>query len=383
VASRQMRYSAIPIAVMLILASACTTSTSKQESSPGGGGGATDTLNDAYSERLAAAAEVTVDTSEFAKSAPYTAATIVQGRINGWGTIFDLVLHKAMADSGKFDMSETLYGAWNGQIENQTKAMGDAIAAKVDVIILNAMSSSALSASVDRATEAGIPVVLCMAGVDSDNYTTQVNVNTVEMGYETAKALAEKLGGEGKVVMLNGIAGVDAAEHWSSGAKSAFAAYPGIEVVAEPYANWSPVDATDVMRTVVAQHPDIDGVWIGGLEMTPGVITAFQERGLKVPFISGTNPSNGFLRLAQENDLDFYAAPLSPNAAKECANVAAQVLEGKSVKKYVNVETFMPDAAPFGTSDIAKYYLPGLNDDFIGPPVYPESFYADSGFKRE
>lgn len=340
-------------------------------------------LTDAYSVQLAESEKTTVDTTAFKKTAPYKLATITQGPINGWGTIFDVTMNKALQDSNQVDMDNLLYAAWNGKTENETKAMDDAIAAKVDGIILTSLSRAGLSASVERATAAGIPVVTCMAGVESPNYTAEVSRNIPAMGYESAKALVDKLGGNGKIVMLNGIPGVDAAELWNMGAKAAFAEAPGIEVVTEQNGNWSAADATTVMRTVVAQQPQIDAVWVGGLEMGPAVVGAFGEAGVPVPFIAGTNPTNGFLKVAKDQGLDFYAAPFPPGAAKACVDVMLDVLSGTPVQKFTDVRTLMDGTSPYGSADIDKWYVPALNDDFIGPLVYDEAFYAENGFARK
>lgn len=346
-------------------------------------GGAEVALSDPYSLALAEAAQTTVDTAPFKKEAPYKLATITQGPINGWGTIFDLTINKALADSGQVDMNNLLYAAWNGKNENQTKAMDDAIAAGVDGIILTSLSRAGLSASVERATEAGIPVVTCMAGVESPEYTAEVSRNIPAMGYESMKSLIDKLGGQGKVVLLHGIAGVDAAEFWKLGAEAALAEAPGIEVISEQYGNWSTADATNVMRTVVAQQPEIDGIWVGGLEMGPGVVSSFQEAGMELPPIAGTNPTNGFLKLAKDNNIDFFAAPFPPGAAKECVDVMLTLLAGEPIQKFTDVKDDMEGTAPYSTAELDTWYVPGLNDDFIGPLVFDEQFYADNGFARQ
>ena len=46
--------------------------------------------------------------------------------------------------------------------------------------------------------------------------------------------------------------------------------------------------------------------------MGVSVINAFTEAQRPLPKLAGTNPINGFLRLAIENDIDFYAAPFPP-----------------------------------------------------------------------
>ena len=68
-------------------------------------------LTDAYSVALAENAQTAVDTAAFKKTAPFKLATITQGPINGWGTIFDVTLKKALTDSGQVDMNNLLYAA--------------------------------------------------------------------------------------------------------------------------------------------------------------------------------------------------------------------------------------------------------------------------------
>lgn len=391
--TRRLRVAIAGVAVGSLALTACGSGSESDDVA--GEAGATDTsteaaessiedvvLDDDYSQQIAEASETTVDTAEFATEGPYKLATITQGPINGWGTVFDVVIEKALEDTGKVDMDELLYAAWNGKTENQTKAMDDAIAADVDGIILTSLSRAGLSASVDRAASAGIPVVTCMAGVDSDSYTAEVSRNIPAMGFESAKAVAEQLNGKGKVVMLHGIPGVDAAEYWKSGAMAAFEAYPDIEIVAEQNGNWSTGDATNVMRTVVAQQPEIDAVWVGGFEMAQGVVNAFRESGKPVPFLGGTNSINGFLRLAESEDLDFFVAPFPPVASKSCVDVMMNILDGEPVKKFTDVADVLEGTEPYGDENLEQALVPELNDDFIGPLVYPVEFFAKAGFAK-
>lgn len=337
-------------------------------------------LGDDYSALIKAAAGVMVDTSEFATDPPYSLAAVVQGPTNGWGTIFDAVMRDAFESSGK--VGDLLYVPWEFVTENQVKGIDDAIAADVDAILLTSLSRAGLAGAVDRATAAGIPVVTCLAGVATDSFTAEVSRDIPMMGFSTAEAIAEELGGEGKVVMLHGIAGVDAAEYWRGGALEAFSDHPGIEVVSEQYGNWSAADAVNVMRTVIAQEPEIDAVWVGGLEMGPAVIDAFTQSGQDVPFIAGTNPTNGFLRLAIEGDLEFYVAPFPAGAAANCVDTLFDVLDGTSVPKFQDVADLLDGTQPYGTADAEKWYVPEFNDDFIGPKVADDQVYLDAGFGR-
>ena len=337
-------------------------------------------LDDPYSQLLREASEITVDTSEFATEPPYTVATIVQGPTNGWGTIFDAVMNHTLEESGLIE--DQLYVPWDFTTESQANGIDDAISRDVDAILLTSLSRAGLAAPVERAAEAGIPVITCMAGVETDAFTVEVSRNIPAMGYESARWLAEEIGGEGKIVLMHGIAGVDAAEFWKSGAEAAFAEYPGIEIVAEEFANWSVADATTAMRAILQAQPDIDGLWFGGMEMGLGGVMAFLDEGREIPPIGGTGPVNGFLRLAEEEGLNFFVAPFPPSASELCVETMFQVLEGEPVQKYIDVQDDMEGTAPFGDEDPEAQYLDQFNDEFIGPIAVDESVYLEAGFGR-
>lgn len=377
---------AILASVLALVLAACAPGEEEEEATPAPGGEATETpageatpqLQDSFSVQHREWAEQTVDATEFKTEPPYSIATVVQGPTNGWGTIFDTVMNYELDQSGMIE--DQLYVPWDFTTESQANGIDDAITKDVDAILLTALSRAGLQAPVERAVAAGIPVITCMATVEGDGPTVDVSRNIPIMGYDTAKALAENLGGSGKVVLLHGIAGVDAAEFWRSGAKAALEEYPDIEIVAEEFGNWSVSDALDVMRAVLTANPEIDGVWVGGLEMGVSVINAFKEAGRELPLMAGTNPINGFLRLAIENDVDFFTAPFPPAASQLCVDTLFKVLNGESVPRFIEVADVMEGTQPFGSEEAEDRYRPEFNDDWIGPAVIPDQAYLEAGF---
>jgi ABC-type sugar transport system substrate-binding protein len=379
-----LRWLVAGLATMTLVAAACAPGEEEPEGGDDGGeqttgttGGAVE-LTDDFSTQHEEWATQTVDTSEFATEPPYRIATIVQGPTNGWGTIFDTVMNYELEQSGQIE--DQLYVPWDFTTESQANGIDDAIAQDVDAILLTALSRAGLAEPVQRAVDAGIPVITCMATVEGDAPTVDVSRSIPLMGYESARQMAEALGGEGSVVLLHGIAGVDAAEFWRIGAMAALEEYPDIEIVAEDYGQWSVGDALDVMRGILTAQPAIDGVWVGGLEMGVSVINAFQEAERDLPVMAGTNPINGFLRLAIQNDIEFYAAPFPPAASQLCVQTMFQVLNGESVPRFIEVADVMDGTQPFGPDEAEDRYQPQFNDDWIGPAVIPEEAYLEAGF---
>ncbi len=367
----KLRSSLAIIATASVLLVGCTA----QDSSNGGASSAPDRV-DGVSVDLMADAETVVDTKDFVKDGPYTIASIMQGPINGWGLTLDTTIEYLASQES--DIDELMVVPVNGDVDRQISAMENTIKLKPDLIMLEPLSAAALSASVRRASEAGIPVVVCADGVEGKPYVSYVDVDLYRAGYESAKALAEDLGGKGKIIMISGIPGVDAAEVWKQAAEDVFATYPDIEIVASEYGDWSIPTSKDKAAAMLAAHPEIDGVYAGGSEGAIGALLAFEEAGRTQPSYGTVSPLNGWLRLAIEHDVTFTAWP-QPAAleGKYCLDTALKVLRGDEVTRFVHIpEDVITD------ENAAEHYIPELNDDFSVPMAAPVEVYIEAGFGR-
>src|SRR6266851_4508923 len=334
-----------------------------------------------YSQNLTRDAAITVDTTKYKKDGPYTIAALTQGPGNGWGLTYDVSI-RAAAD-GNTNIKKLIFTPNDGDANKEISAMEDAISQKPDAIVLDPLGSAALVAPTTRAMAAGIPVILCANGIESDNFVTRVDIDLYQAGYQAADGLAKSLGGKGNVVLFSGIAGVDAAETWKKAAEDAIKLNPNMKIVASEYAQWSVATSKEKMAAIMSANPQIDGVWAGGGEMALGAALAFQDAGKPQPKYGFANVLNGFLRLAKENSLVFTGVPDPPSMSKLCLDTAVEVLQGKPVKKFINVAEAMPGSAAYDQTQVDKYYVPDLNDDFVPPASVPVKAYVDGGFARK
>ena len=338
---------------------------------------ADDTMSKGTTLDLAEDAKTSVDTTKWKKEPPYTIAALTQGPINGWGLTQESTI-RWLADQDS-DVEELIVPSINADVDRQISAMENMINVKPDLILLQPLSSAALAAPVARAMAAGIPVVSCSDGVEGKPYVAYSDVDLYRVGFETAKALAEDLDGKGKVIMINGIPGVHAAEAWKEAGEEVFAEYPGIEVVANEYANWSIPTSKEKATAMLAANPDIDGVFAGGSEGAIGALLAFEEAGREQPKYGAVVPLNGWLRLAIEHEVEFTSWP-QPAAleAQSCFETGMKILRGEEVMKFVQIpETVVTE------ENAAEFYIPELKDDFSGPPVAPIDYYIEVGFGRQ
>ncbi len=341
-------------------------------------------LSSEYSQAILRDAATPVDTSVYKKDGPYTIAASHQDASNGWGQTYNVTIDAyAQQLQNEGVLAGPLLTAITNDANQQVSDIENLILQQPDAIVVEPLGRAASTTVIKRAIEAGIPVVLCANGVEGDDFTTRVDVDFFEAGYRSGDGLAQLIGGKGKIVIFNGIAGVDSTETWVASAKMAFSKYPDIEIIAEEYAQWNIATAKQKMEALMAAHPEIDGVWAGGGEMALGAALAYEDAGVEAPKFGMVNVPNGFLRLANEYNYQFVGAPDPPSMSKYCLQTAVDILQGKALQKFIHLRELMDGADAYDHTSFLQWYVPELNDDFIPPATVDIQYYIDGGFERK
>lgn len=154
---------------------------------------------------------------------------------------------KVTTVSSKYDLNTQV-----SQVENF-------IASKVDMIIINAADPKGVAPVIKKARDAGIVVLAVDVGAEGADATVMSD-NTMA-GVESCKLIAERLGGKGNVVIVNGPP-VTAVVDRVAGCKKVFAATPGIKVLSDNQdAKGSRDGGMEVMANLLTAHPKIDAVF--------------------------------------------------------------------------------------------------------------------------
>lgn len=159
------------------------------------------------------------------------------------------------------------------------------IADGVDGIILNPQDIEALTVAVDKAVEAGIPIVGVNTRVNSDKLTSYVGSIDVTAGEMEMQHIADLLDGKGNVVIIEGPMGQSAQIERRAGIQNVLDKYPGINVIAEKTANWSRSEAMTIMENWLQSFDTIDAVIGENDEMALGARQAIEAKGLDIPCV--------------------------------------------------------------------------------------------------
>ena len=314
-----------------------------------------------------------VDCAQWKKPPPWKVAFASQGPTNSWALMMDAHAEYAVKEKYKDLFSDYFYADSKGSADKQVTDIEDLTAMGPDIMVVCAIGQ-AITANVEKAWDLGIPVVLCSGMIDTEKYVTFVDADNYECGWEFAQYLAGKLDYKGEVVLLSGIAGSDTAEKRADGAKAAFALYPDIEILDHHYCDWSITKAKETMEAVLTAHPDLVGVWSDSAFHAWPTVEAYLEAG-KTPGPQTTEPLNGFLRLAKENNIPFFARGYPNAVGLYCMDAAVRVMMGERVSSYIPIEVVR-----FEDDEVDKYYRPDLPDDAWVDYILP-SEYMDKLFK--
>lgn len=170
-------------------------------------------------------------------------------------------------------------------IDGQVQAMNQMISQQVDAIVIAPADSRGLVSSVQQAVEAGIPVINIDVRLDEDALSSAgidvpfVGPDNREGAKLAGDALAEEIGEGGRVVVIEGIPGVDNAEQRKAGFMDAIEE-GGLELVASNTANWETDQAHSVLTSILTGDSDIDGVMAANDSMALGAISAIDSAGM-------------------------------------------------------------------------------------------------------
>ena len=151
----------------------------------------------------------------------------------------------------------------------------------VNLLIVSPNQIHTISSVIDKAYDAGIPVILFDRKTDSRKYTAFIGADNYEAGHEMGLFIAHQLGGKGNVVEIGGLKGSSPAIERDRGFTEALKAYPDIKIVGRYYTDWQEERGAAVMDSILAQGMKIDYVFGQNDRIAAGARKLAMQRGEK------------------------------------------------------------------------------------------------------
>ncbi len=213
-----------------------------------------------------------------------------------------------LADKAKeLGVSAVFTGPPTVDVNAQIEAVNRAVAQKVDGIIMCAVAD-AVSPAIDKAIEAGIPVVCADADAPSSKRYSFVGTGNYNAGYRGGETLAKILGGRGEVALLY-IPGWDNLIQRIEGYKAALAKYPDIKIVKIGNDKGSQTEAEKECRAILQAFPNLAGFGCVAAVGGQGAAVAVKQAGKtgKVKIVA-MDRDEATLQFIQEGVIDASIA---------------------------------------------------------------------------
>jgi ribose transport system substrate-binding protein len=159
----------------------------------------------------------------------------------------------------------------------QTPIVNAVAAAKPDALLIAPTDQAALYAPIKQIADAGTKVVLVDTTLEnSDVAVSQIATDNYEGGKAAARALADLIGGRGKVLLLGFRAGVSTDDLRSRGFRDG-AEELGLELVGTEYSDNKPEKAASIVKAALARDPELRGVFATNSFASEGAATGLRE----------------------------------------------------------------------------------------------------------
>jgi ribose transport system substrate-binding protein len=168
--------------------------------------------------------------------------------------------------------------------------MLDAMVARGDLsfLFLAPTDQVAMVAPMQKAVDAGIPILTVDTTVGDGDYVngpvkfplTAINSDNVQGGKIACKALAESIGGKGKIYIQNTVKGVSTTDQRETGCVEALKAFPDITYIGVDFNDDDPTKAQAQVQAKLQQVPDLGGIFGTNVFSAQGAGQVVQNMGL-------------------------------------------------------------------------------------------------------
>ena len=178
--------------------------------------------------------------------------------------------------------------------QQQIRDIESFIADQVDLIIVSPNEAIPLTPVIEKAMQAGIPVVLIDRKISSGKYTAFVGADNFQVGKEVGVYAANLLNGKGNIAEICGLDGSTPASERHNGFMNIIGKYPEIKIVHKSNGDWLRKLAKEKMTEALHAKTPIDLVFAQNDEMATGAREALTvTSGIKTPIVLGIDALPG------------------------------------------------------------------------------------------
>lgn len=205
----------------------------------------------------------------------------------------------------------------------------------VNLLIVSPNQIHTISSVIDKAYDAGIPVILFDRKTDSKKYTAFIGADNYEAGYEIGNFIAQQLDGKGNIAEICGLQASSPAIERNRGFMDALKDFSGIKVIARKHGDWVKESGVMAMDSVLSQTKEpIQYVFAQNDRMALGALQSIKKhkvKGIRIVGIDALPVPGGGMENVRDGNLE--ASYIYPTRGDSVMQLALNILEKKPYKR--------------------------------------------------
>ena len=205
----------------------------------------------------------------------------------------------------------------------------------VNLLIVSPNQIHTISSVIDKAYDAGIPVILFDRKTDSRKYTAFIGADNYEAGHEIGYFIGQQLEGKGNIAEICGLQASSPAIERNRGFMDALKNYPDIKVVARGYGDWIKESGVTAMDSILVQSKEpIQYAFAQNDRMALGALQSIKKhkvKGIRIVGIDALPVPGGGMENVRDGNLE--ASYIYPTRGDSVMQLALNILEKKPYKR--------------------------------------------------
>ena len=205
----------------------------------------------------------------------------------------------------------------------------------VNLLIVSPNQIHTISSVIDKAYDAGIPVILFDRKTDSRKYTAFIGADNYEAGHEIGDFIGQQLEGKGNIAEICGLQASSPAIERNRGFMDALKDYSGIKVIARKHGDWVKESGVMAMDSVLSQTKEpIQYVFAQNDRMALGALQSIKKhkvKGIRIVGIDALPVPGGGMENVRDGNLE--ASYIYPTRGDSVMQLALNILEKKPYKR--------------------------------------------------
>lgn len=218
--------------------------------------------------------------------------------------------------------------------DKQIKDIETMMAAGVDGMVILATESAPITPVAKQVHERGIFLVSVDRGFLEPVADIFVEGDNKAFGRKSAEYMAEKLGGKGKILILEGIPSTVNSDRVGA-FREVMKRFPGVEILDSQSGMWNKEKALNVTQAMLLKHKEVDAIWASDDDMALGAEQALKEAGRDKVWMLGGAGMKDVIKRVMDGDARFPADITYPPSmiAMGMHMAASSLRDGKQKEK--------------------------------------------------